>query len=77
MSHKSDIDKQCRARSDVAKHVWSGSTVFAFNTEISIRHGYDRNYPDTCSIENGPFQGVKVELSSWRKWIYRCGVFPT
>ena len=39
-THKRDNYKQCRTRSDAAKcGVWSGSTLFAFNTWISIKHG--------------------------------------
>ena len=47
-SHKWDISKQCRPRSDAAdRGVWSGSTRFALTTGISIKHGYNQNWPDT------------------------------
>ena len=37
--HKRDIDKQWRPRSDAAKRgVWSGSTLFALNIEISTKY---------------------------------------
>ena len=35
-----DIGKHCRPRSDAAKcDVWSGSTLFVFNTGISTKEG--------------------------------------
>ena len=38
------IGKQCRPRSDAAEHgIWSGSTLFALNKGISIKHSYNRN----------------------------------
>ena len=40
--------------------VWSGSTLFAFNTWISIKHGNNKNEPDTPYIGNGPVRRVKV-----------------
>ena len=44
VSHKSDFGKQCRPRSDTLEcDVCSGSTLFALNTEISIKHGNNKN----------------------------------
>ena len=44
VSHKRDIGKQCRLRSDAAERgVWSGSTLFALNMEISTKDGNDEN----------------------------------
>ena len=46
-SHKWDIGKQYKPRSDAAERgVWSGSTLFAFTTGISIKHGNNQNWPD-------------------------------
>ena len=43
-SHKKDICKQCRLRSDAAERgVWSGSTLFAINSGISINHGNNKH----------------------------------
>ena len=37
-SHKKDIGKQCKPRSDAAERgVWSGSTLFALNSEIPTK----------------------------------------
>ena len=42
-SHKRDIGKQCRPRSDVAERgVWSGSTLFALSSETPTKQGYDK-----------------------------------
>ena len=39
VSHKRDICKQCRPRSDAAEwNIWSGSTLFAFNTGIEKKN---------------------------------------
>ena len=47
-SHKWDIGKQCRLRLDAAERgVWSGSTLFALTTGLSIKHGNNQNWPDT------------------------------
>ena len=47
-SHERDIGKQCRPRSDAAERgVWSGSTLFALTTGISIKHITNQNWPDT------------------------------
>ena len=36
--------KQCRPRSDAAERgVWSGSTLYALNTGISLKHGINKN----------------------------------
>ena len=43
MSHKRDSCKQFRPRSDAR---WSGSTLFAFNIWISVKHGYDQKQLD-------------------------------
>ena len=43
-SHKRDIGKQCRPRSDATEWgVWSGSTLFALISEISTKHDNDKN----------------------------------
>ena len=43
-SHKRDIGKQCKPRSDAAERgVWSGSTLFAISSEISTKHGNIEN----------------------------------
>ena len=40
VSNKRNIGKQWRPRSDAAERgVWSGSTLFALNTCISVKHG--------------------------------------
>ena len=42
-SHKRDIGRQCRPRSDAAEcGVWSGSTLFALNSEISLKYGNNK-----------------------------------
>ena len=44
VSHKRDISKQCRPRSNAAEcGVWSGSTLFALSTGISIKYGNNKN----------------------------------
>ena len=43
-SYKRDICKQCRPRSDAAERgVWSGSTLFALSSDISIKHDNNKN----------------------------------
>ena len=43
-SHKRDIGKQCRPRSDAAERgVWSGSTLFALRTGISFKLGNNKS----------------------------------
>ena len=43
-SHKRDIGKQCRPRSDAAEcGIWSGSTLFALISEFSTKHNNDKN----------------------------------
>ena len=43
-SHKRNIGKQCRPRSDAAERcVRSGSTLFALNSEISTKHDKNKN----------------------------------
>ena len=55
--------KQCSLRSDAAQRsVGSGSTLFALNTGISIRHGNNKNYTDTPFIRNGQILFVCVEV---------------
>ena len=55
MSHKRDICKQCRLRSDATEGgVWSGSTLFALNTFfLYIKHGNNKNTRHPY-IGNGP-----------------------
>ena len=69
-SHKRDISKQCGLRSDAAERgFWSGSALFALNSGISMKHGNNKNKPDTPSTGNGPIRKVKVEESIRRKWV--------
>ena len=42
-------------------------TLFVFSTGISIKHGNNKNYPDTPSIGNGPVQKVQIGESIWHK----------
>ena len=52
VSHKMDLGKQCRPRSDAADcGIYSGSKLFAFRTEISIKHNNNKNEPDILYIE--------------------------
>ena len=47
-SHKWDIGKQCRPRSDAAKRgVWSGSTLFALSSKISTKHANNKKTNQT------------------------------
>ena len=51
-SHKRDTGKQCRPRSDAAERgVWSRSTLLAFNTGISIKHGKTKNNQTSLLLE--------------------------
>ena len=69
-SHKRDISKQCRPRSDAAERgVWSGSTLFALSTGISVNHGNNKNFPDSPFTRNGPVQRVMVEEATQNKWV--------
>ena len=74
-SHKRDTSKQCRPRSDAAERgVWSGSTLFALNSEISTKHDNNNNnkkqqQPNTPYKGNGPLQRVKVEESTQHTWV--------
>ena len=44
-SHKRDISKQCRPRWDAAERdVWSGSTLFALSTGISVNYGKNKKH---------------------------------
>ena len=52
------------------------STSSAFNTRISIKHGNNKNNPDTLFIGNGPGQRVKVEKSTRHRWV-NTGSFGT
>ena len=39
-SHKRDIGKQCKPRSDASEHgIRSGSTLFALSSEIPTKYG--------------------------------------
>ena len=70
VSHKRDIGKQCRPRSDAAERgVWSESTLFALTSEISTTHDNSKNWPDTLCIKNGPVQRVKIEEFTQHKWV--------
>ena len=43
VSHKRAIGKRCRPKSDAAEHgVWSGSSLFALGTGISIKHNNNK-----------------------------------
>ena len=60
-SHKRDIGKQCRPRSDATERgVWSESTLFALNAGISVNHCDNKNQPDNPSFRNGRIERVKV-----------------
>ena len=41
----------------------NGSTLFALNIGISIKHDNNENSPDTFLIRNDPVQRVKVQES--------------
>ena len=52
-SHKRDIGKQCRPRSDAAERgVWSGSTLFAISLEISIKYGNSENQTPLIEVKD-------------------------
>ena len=55
-------------------NIWSGSTLFALNTGISIKYGYNKNYPDTPSIENELVKRFKVEDSTRHKWVKKMPI---
>ena len=75
---KRDIGKQCWPRSDaVERGVWSGSTLFALNIGISIKHDKKKNWPDTQFIGNGPVQRVEVQESTWHKWVNLLTTAPS
>ena len=62
VSHKKNIWKQCRPRLDTATcSIWSGSTLFVIRTGVSIKHGDNKNNPDTVSTGNGPVQKLRQE----------------
>ena len=64
LTHKWDIGKQRRPRSDAAdRAVWSGSTLFALSTGISVNHGKNKKKLSR------PVQRVKVEESTRHQWI--------
>ena len=72
-SHKRDICKQCRPRSDATLGgIWSGSTLFALISETPIKRGNIENYPDTPYIGNKPVKKVEVEDSTWHKWVKKA-----
>ena len=61
-SHKWDIGKPFRPRSDAAERgVWSGSKLFALSSEISTKHDNNKNLLDTPYIGNEPVQRFEVE----------------
>ena len=53
VSHNGEIGKQCRPLSDNTPSDQGLYKLFAFKTEISIKHGNNKNQPDTPSIEKG------------------------
>ena len=68
-SHKRGICKQCRPRSDAAdRGVWSGSSLIELNIWISIKHGNNKNYPDTLILKMDRFK-LKVEESTRHEWV--------
>ena len=50
-SHKRDIDKQCRPRSDAANAASDQGTLIAWITEVSINHSKIQAKPDTLLLE--------------------------
>ena len=49
---KTITSKQCQPRSDAAEcSIWSGSTLFALTTGISIKHSNNKNQLDTLLLE--------------------------
>ena len=65
--HKRDIGRQCRPRSDAAEvSVWSRSTLFASRTGISVKHGYNTNWPDIPYVE---INRILLE-GDFRSWLY-------
>ena len=68
-SHKRDIGKQCRPKSDVTLcDIWSGSALFALSPEISTKHN-NKNQSNTPYIGKGPDPRDKAEESAWHKWV--------
>ena len=66
---KRDLGTQCRPRSDTTEIVmWSGSTLFAINTGISIKINLTR-YPNELE---SPRHAKLIILSLWQQsfWIY-------
>ena len=60
-SYKKNIDKQFRSRSDAAERgVLSGSKLFAINTGITIKHGYNKYQPDSPYFGNAQVQIRRV-----------------
>ena len=45
------------------------STLIAFNTEMSIKHDKNKNYPGTPSTRNGSVQKIKIVESNRRKLV--------
>ena len=67
-SHKWDIGKQCRPRSDAAEcGIWSGPALFAVSTGISIKHGYIKKNLTPLLLEMYLNALYKV-LSNWVFW---------
>ena len=74
-SHKRSIGKQWRPRLNATEcRFWSGSTLFALNTRISIKHDDNENYPDTPNSDIRLVQTVKVEESTRYKWVKNVGL---
>ena len=72
VSHKRNILKQCRPRSDATgRRFCSGSTLFTLSTRIYMKHGINKKKTktDTPSIGNGPVQRLDVEKSIGHKWV--------
>ena len=77
VSRLKNIGKQCRPRSDAAQRgVWSGSTLFALNIGISIKHGNNKNWPEpspapspSASVGKGPVQRLETEESTRYQWV--------
>ena len=73
-SNKRDIGKQSRLKSDATERgVWSGFILIALNTGISIKHGENKNYPDTLFIGIEPVQRVMVNKSTHYKFVTSNG----
>ena len=62
------ICKQCRPRLDATEcGIWSGSTLFALNTGISIKHS--KNKTNQTANGNRLLQKVVIEEYTWHKWV--------